>query len=227
MATVVDFDALMNQPLFGWDSLSLLGDVEDFLDFSEANIDWQLRREIRRVQAEHATLRLEDPVTEAQYKAQELESVEYRFTVSLAQRVRYSGLTSLITSIEWSLLVLRDRASFNIPAKPPKVNLAVHLLGVYANAAGHNLQEEVQLLELLIQVRNCVVHSAGRIATYEYASDLRTRLLGFSGIKLSTANFLGEGVEIEAGFLQGVLERAKVWLPALEKAMYEAALLRK
>jgi hypothetical protein len=223
----IDVEALLNQPLFGWDTLSLLGDVEDFLDFSEANIEWQLQRELRRVHAENELVQLDDPSLEAQYKDQQIESVEYRFSVSLTQRVRYSGLTSLITSIEWSLLVLRNLATFKVPDRPERTSEAVHLLSVFAKAANQDLQREIKLLELLVQVRNCIVHSAGRIGTYKHAGDLRAKLVGFVGIKLSTANFLGEGVEIEPGFLQGVLEKAKLWLPSLEKAMYEQGLLRK
>lgn len=219
-------DALLNQPLFGWDTVSLLGDVEDFLDFSEANIEWQRKREMRRVEAEIEAFESGDPLTDALYREQKLEEVEYRFDVSLAQRVRYSGLTSLITSLEWSLLVLRNLALFPITKTPDKANEAVHLLSVLAREAKHDVQSEIELLALLVQVRNCVVHSAGRLATYKYGEELRTRLVGFQGIKVSTANFLGEGVEIEQGFLQGVLERAKVWLPALEKALYDQGSLR-
>ena len=227
MPTSLDLDALLNQPLFGWDTLSLLGDVEDFLDFSEANIDWQRRRELRRVEAESATFNSGDPHTDAQYRDHQLEGVDYRFNVSLSQRVRYSGLTSLITSLEWSLLVLQNLALFDIPKKPDKTNEAVHLVSVFAREAKHDLHAEVELLTLLVQVRNCVVHAAGRIGSYQYSDELRVRLAGFQGIKISTANFLGEGIEIEQGFLQGVLERAKIWLPALEKALYVQGSLRK
>jgi hypothetical protein len=227
MPASFDLDALLNQPLFGWDTLSLLGDVEDFLDFSEANIDWQRKREIRRVEAENATFDAGDPLTDAQYRDQQLESVEYRFNVSLTQRVRYSGLTSLIISLEWSLLVLRNLAIFEIPKKPDKTNASVHLLSVLAREANRNLQAEIELLALLVQVRNCVVHSAGQIGSYEYGEELRTSLTSFQGIRISTANFLGEGIEIEQGFLQEVLEKAKVWLPALEKTLYEQGSLRK
>ncbi len=227
MSPKFDLDALFDQPLFGWDTLSLLGDVEDFLDFSEANIEWQLKRELRRVETDNSTFDTGDPHFDAQYRDQQLENVEYRFKVSLAQRVRYSGLTSLITSLEWSLLVLRNLAIFKVPVKPEGTNEAVHRLTVFATEAKRDLRCEIELLALLVKVRNCIVHAAGRISTYKYAQELRTSLAGFQGIKISTANFLGEGIEIEQGFLQGVLEKAKVWLPALEKALYELGALRK
>jgi hypothetical protein len=222
-----DADAFLNQPIYAWDTLTLLSDIEDFIDFSESNIDWQLKRELRRLKIEHAEVIIDDPHTDAQYKDQQIEAAEYRFNVSLAQRVRYSALTALITSIEWSLLVLRRRAQFSIPDKPDRTNEAVHLVSVFAERAGHDLQDERELLATLVQVRNCIVHSSGRIETYKYAADLRQRLAGFAtGIRLSSVSFLGEGIEIEAGYLQEVLDRAKRWLPALERALYEGGHVR-
>lgn len=227
MPPSLDADAFLNQPIYAWDTLTLLSDIEDFIDFSESNIDWQLKRELRRLKIEHADVIIDDPHTDAQYKGQQIEGAEYRFNVSLAQRVRYSALTALITSVEWSLLVLRRRAQFSIPDKPEKINEAVHLVSVFAERAGHDLQEERELLATLVQVRNCIVHSSGRIETYKYATDLRQQLAAFSGgIRLSRVSFLGEGIEIEAGYLQQVLERAQRWLPALEKTLYEGGHVR-
>jgi DNA primase large subunit len=216
-----DADAFLNQPIYAWDTLTLLGDIEDFIDFSEANIDWQLKRELRRLKAEHEQVIIDDPSDDAQYKDQEIEGTEYRFSVSLAQRVRYSALTALITSIEWSFLVLRKRAQFAIPDRPEKSTEVVHLLSVFASRVKQDLDAERALLTTLVQVRNCIVHSSGRIETYKYAADLRNRLTGFPGIRLSNVSFLGEGIEIESGCLQGVLEQAKQWLPQLEKALYD------
>jgi DNA primase large subunit len=226
MLTAQELQALMNQPHYGWNTLTLLGDVEDFLDFSEASIDSQSRRESRRVAAECDGHEFEDPLDGERYREQRLEGVDYRFKISLTQRVRYSGLTSLITSIEWSLIVLKKRANFAVPKKPKRVNAAVHLLTVFANQAKQDLSAQIELLTLLVQVRNCVVHSAGRIESYEFADELRRSLNGHNGIKLSNINFLGESIEISQGYLQGVLERAKHWLPALEKVMHERGLLQ-
>ena len=218
-----DAEAFLNQPIFAWDTLTLLGDIEDFIDFSEANIDWQLKRELRRLKAEHEKVIIDDPHMDAQYKDQQLEGAEYRFNVSLAQRVRYSALTAIITSLEWSLLVLQRRAQFTIPKKPEKVSEAVHLLAVFSAMVAQDLDAEREVLATLIQVRNCIVHSSGRIESYKYRAELRQRLSGFPGVCLSNASFLGEGIEIESGYLQSVLEQAKQWLPALEKALYEGA----
>ncbi len=149
--------------------------------------------------------------------------------ISLTQRVRYSGLTAVITTIEWSLIVIKGQATFPVPDKPktPKGRSeAVYLLEVFAKRCGQNLATDIKELQTLTQVRNCVVHSAGRIETYEFLNELRQALQGHVGIKLSNSNFLGESIEVAEGYLQSVIERAKTWLPALEKAMRQQGLLR-
>ena len=221
-----DANAFLSQPIDAWDTLTLLNDIEDFIDFSEANIEWQLRRELRRLKAEHAVVIIDDPHMDVQYKAHEVEGIEYRFNVSLAQRVRYSALTALITSMEWSLLMLQRRAEFVIPEKPERTSLIVHLISVFASMAQHDLHREQAQLATLVQVRNCIIHSSGRIETYKYANELRQRLLGFQGICLSNVTYLGEGVEVESGYLQSVLQHARRWLPALEKALYDRKQMR-
>lgn len=229
MLTPEQIKALLNEPIYGWDSLALLGDVEDFLDFSEANIEWQAKRELRATSIECEGMDFEDPLDNARYVEQRIEGVQYRFKVSLTQRVRYSGLTAIITTIEWALIVVKGRASFHIPDKPkmPKGKSdAVYLLEVFADQCGEDMTLAIKELQTLIQARNCVVHSAGRIETYEFANELRASLQGHTGIRLSTSSFLGESIEIADGYLQSFIARAKIWLPALEKVMYENGLLR-
>ena len=36
-----------------------------FIDFSEASVDWQLKRELRKLELEHAEVIIEDPYTDA------------------------------------------------------------------------------------------------------------------------------------------------------------------
>lgn len=151
----------------------------------------------------------------------------YRFDVSLTQRVRYAALTAFITTVEWVLISLRNRAAFSVPTKPDGKNEAVHILESFDRAASLDLSSQTQLLETLVQVRNCIVHAAGLIDSYGHGEDLRQRLAHGAGIRTSNANFLGEGIEIEQRYLQGVIEDSKTWLPNLEKVMHEKGLLRK
>lgn len=225
MTAKLDFDTFLDQTFFGLDTLTMLGDVEDFIEFSESNIGWQKHRELRRAEQECNDAQFDAPHLEAQYRDQTLEGVEYRFEVSLKQRVRYAALSALITTIEWVLLALKKRAAFEFPKKPEKTNEAVHALTVFNEKTAISREHEVQLLESLSQIRNCIVHAAGLLASYKYEPELRQRLVGLSGVAVSNRNFLGDSIEIEAGFLEGVIKDVRVWLPAVEKALSDRGLL--
>lgn len=227
MATKLDLDTFLDQTFFGLDTLTMLGDVEDFIEFSESNIGWQKHRELRRAKQECDDTDLDDPHLAAQYRDQTLEGVEYRFEISLKQRVRYAALIALITTIEWVLLALKRRAAFKFPKKPKKKNEAVHALSVFNERAAISLGQKIDLLETLSQVRNCIVHAAGLLASYQHEPELRQRLGGLSGVKVSNLNFLGDSIEIEAGFLEGVIKDVRGWLPDVEKALSERGLLSK
>lgn len=227
MKTKIDFDTLLDQTFFGLDTLTMLGDVEDFIEFSESNIGWQKHRELRRAEQECNNTEFDEPHLEAQYRDQTLQGVEFRFEVSLTQRVRYAALVALITTIEWVLLALKQRTSFTFPKTPDKKNEAIHVLSVFNEKADLALEREILSLEALIYIRNCIVHAAGLLASYKHETELRQRLASMTGIKVSNINFLGEGIEIETGFLEGAIKEVRVWLPNIEKVISERGFLRK
>jgi len=225
MNTKFDLDTFLDQTFFGIDTLTMLGDVEDFIEFSESNIGWQKNRELRRAEQECDAAHFDDPNSEAQYRDQTLEGVEYRFEISLRQRVRYAALIALITTIEWVLLALKKRAAFEFPKKPEKTNEAVHALSVFNEKAAISLEQQIQLFEALSQIRNCIVHAAGLLASYKHEGELRQRLGALSGVNVSNLNFLGDCINIESGFLEEVIKGVRVWLPNLEKTLLERRLL--
>lgn len=227
MTSKLDLTALLDHTFFGLDTLAMLGDVEDFIEFSEGNIGWQKHRELRRAEKECNDTEFDDPRQEAQYRDQILEGVEYRFDVSLTQRVRYAALIALITTVEWVVLALKKRAAFDFPTKPKKKNEAVHALSVFNRKAALGLEQKILLLETLSQVRNCIVHAAGLLASYQYQPELRQSLIVLPGIKVSNLNFLGDSIDIEAGFLEGIIKDVREWLPNVEKAVSEQRFLRK
>ena len=222
-----DWDTFLNQTFFGLDTQAMLGDVEHFLDFSERNIDWQKRREFRKTEQECNEEAFDDAQTEAQYRSQMLEGVVHRFDVILSQRVRYAALTSLITTIEWVLISLKTRVTFPIPIKSDGKNEAVHILEVFDEEASLGLTNEIDQIETLAQVRNCIVHAAGLLGSYKYANGLRQRLSTNPGIDIANINYLGDAIEIKRGYLQDVIEKINRWLPNIEKEFYEKSLLRK
>jgi len=95
---------------------------------------------------------------------QVFDNIEYRFEISLKQRIRYAALVSLITTIEWVLLSLKKRVLFPFPKKPKEKNEAIYTLEVFNEQAKLNLKQEIILLESLTQIRNCIVHAAGLLA---------------------------------------------------------------
>lgn len=227
MKTKIDFDTLLDQTFFGLDTLTMLGDVEDFIEFSESNIGWQKHRELRRAEQECNSAEFDDPHLEAQYRDQTLQGVEFRFEVSLTQRVRYAALIALITTIEWVLLALKQRASFKFPQKPDKKNEAIHVLSVLNEKVALGLEREILSLEALIYIRNCIVHAAGLLASYKHEEELRQKLTTLPGVKVSNLKFLGDGIEIESGFLESAIRDVRLWLPNLEKSVSEQGFLHK
>lgn len=225
MTTKLDINVLRDLTILGLDTLTMLGDVEDFIEFSESNIGWQKNRELRRAEQEFDDAKFDDPREEAQYQDQTLEGVEFRFEVSLKQRVRYAALTTLITTIEWVLLALKKRTSFTFPDKPAGMSEAVHILSLFNEKAALGLEQKIMFLETLIYIRNCIIHSAGLLASYRHETELRQRLVTLTGVKISDLNFLGDGIEIETGFLEGVIKDVRFWLPNVEKMALERRLL--
>ncbi len=223
----LNLSSLLDQTFFGLDTISMLGDVEDFIEFSESNIGWQKHREIGRAEQECNETEFDDPREEAQYRDQILEGVKFRFEISLTQRVRYAALVALITTIEWVLLALKKRRSFEFPQKPHGRSDAVHILSVFNSRGALGLEQEITTLEALIFVRNCIVHSAGLLSSYKHEDDLRAALTTFSGVKVSDLHFLGDCIEIESGFLEKVILDLKRWLPNLDRVVSERGFLSK
>jgi len=223
----LDLTKFLDQTFFGLDTLSMLSDVEDFIEFSESNIGWQKHRELRRAEQECNDTEFDDPRDEAQYRDQILEGVKFRFEISLTQRVRYAALVALITTIEWVLLTLKKRRAFEFPQKPEGRSDAIHILSVFNSMGTLGLEQEITALETLIFVRNCVVHSAGLLSSYKHEDDLRAALTTFSGITVSDLHFLGDCIEIESGFLEKVVLDLRRWLPNLDRVVSERGLLCK
>ncbi len=183
MTVKIDLDALLDQTFFGLDTLTMLGGVEDFIDFSERNIKCQKYRERQRSEQECNYPDFDDPLLEAQYRYQTLVDVKYRFEIILAQRIRYATLIALIATIEWVMLALKKRAAFKLPKKPGNKSEVVQAVSVFIEYAEITLGQKIDLLEQLCHVRNCIVHTAGLLEPYKHESELRQTLGRLSGVK--------------------------------------------
>ena len=73
MTTPLDIEAFLDRTLFSLDTLVMLRDVEDFIDFSEDNIAWQKRRELRRAERDCDDEHFDDPHFAVQYRDQTIQ----------------------------------------------------------------------------------------------------------------------------------------------------------
>ncbi len=222
----IDLNAFREHTFFAIDSFFLLADIEEFIDFSESNIDSQKNRELHQAESQWEKNLLVERRDATEDYANTIEGIDYRFDVSLTQRVRYAALVSVITTIEWVLLSLKKRTNIEpFPTKPARQTEAVHILDTFNRSGSLCLESKIRSIEPLFNVRNCIVHAAGLLASYRYEKDLRQSLVGCHGITISDINHLGEAVEIESGYLQRLLKDLEWWLPRLERDLRNKSLL--
>ena len=94
-------EGILRAPIYAFDFRFMIGDVKDFLEFSEINIAWQLRRELQAIA--HRTDFDDLP---AGYREHLEETAKHRFGVSLPLRVRYAATLAFATSVEWAARIL-------------------------------------------------------------------------------------------------------------------------
>jgi len=175
-------------------------DILTFLEFSEYNIEWQKRRELRRVEVEMKPISNEGDLSEYHHELD--DGVLFRFDVALPMRVRYAALTFLISTIEWSMKL--RRLSFNVPEKDKGKNETVHLLTQFYSRLQIPSLRQVDQLEFLIWVRNSIMHNSGVLAGYQYEDDIRKRITAYEpDFIISNWHFIGDTVEVR----QGVIEK--------------------
>lgn len=194
------FGELLNTPINALDFRFMIGDIRDFIEFSEQNIEWQYQREVQKIDTQDA----------AGYEIQErdslLESLEHRFKISLALRVRYGALTSFLTSVEWALKSLSKPHNLFKGTKPKNINESIHHLVKLLELAKIDQTPIICDLKNLIVVRNCVVHSAGIVSDYQYKKDLIESLDSLNGIVRREESVIGDHIHIERGALEPYID---------------------
>ncbi|MGE0558942.1 MAG: hypothetical protein AB7O69_11840 [Burkholderiales bacterium] len=221
----LDLEAFLNKPIYCLDVIGLLVDVEDFLELSEENIETQKAHELRLALG---TVILEDDESlQNQFRGHLIENANYRFDVSLSQRVRYAGLTALITTVDWCVLRFQRQLTFTLPETPRKKNTTAHVLSVLNEKACLPYAGEIEDFERLIHVRNCIVHAAGILDSYEHKGSLRDTIDLLDGISLSDENFLGLSVAIDKSALPSRIRKMKNWLPSIDEQCTNLGLLVK
>ena len=218
--TDLGIDHVLDITIDAMDFQFMIGDVKDFLEFSEQNIAWQHRRELHSIALRH------DLKDGPDYRDCLEQGVDHRFQVSLPLRVRYSALLSFITSVEWSVAYLNRVAKDTVPRRKDGLNHTVKVLRELATRVGLSITEEVADYEALVKLRNCIVHAGGIVSSYEYKEDLPAAAARVPGFTLEDLHFFGVQVCIARNALDGPIERMAKLVVELHKQMHVQGLQR-
>lgn len=220
---MADFDLqkFLDTPIEAFDFQFMIGDVKDFLEFSESNIDWQYRREIQAIGHRKD---LDD--FPPGYRDHLEQNAEHRFRVSLPLRLRYGALLAFTTSVEWAVGYLNKCAVSPVPDVRDGTNLTVKTLREFVARTGVDGVTEIDDFEALVQLRNCVAHSAGVVETYRFKNDLPAAVSRLNGVTLANWHFFGDQVCIERGALEPYIDRAAELVVTLHSAMRERGFLK-
>lgn len=219
----IDFDFLMNEPIYAFDFQFMIGDVQDYLDFSENNIECQYQTELQSIR--HCAEAGDFEGFPEDYREHLEVNAEHRFKVSLPLRIRYGALLALTTAVEWSVAYLVQ--SIKIPINEPAgINKTVHALGVINRYVGLKHDESIKDSEALVWLRNCIAHCAGIERDYKYRDNLPKAIKRLKGFSLANWHFLGIHVAIEKNALDKYIEEMKHLVVDLHKAAHEQGFLK-
>lgn len=217
-----DAEEFLNRKHYSLEFRALLGDIEDFLEFSEYNLEWQLRREIK-------TIELQDlSGYPREYRDHLLENAQHRFTVSLPMRLRYAALVALTTTVEWECKFLAERATFRISKAPKQTNETVHRLRRYNEVVSLGSSRLIDDYERIVFVRNAIVHSAGVERDYKHREELKRAISKLKGFSISSWHaWLGPGVTIQRDALKTHIQALAELLPRLWETANQKGLLKR
>lgn len=217
-----DIDRILDMTIDAMDFQFMIGDVKDFLTFSEENIAWQHRREL------HSLALRPDLKEEPEYRDHLEQGADHRFQVSLPLRVRYSVLLSFVTSVEWSVAYLNRslKVPFEPKTKKDGVNETVKILQELSSRADISAPDVIADYEALVRLRNCVAHAGGIVDSYDHKQNLPTSAARIQGVTLESWHFFGPQVCIARGALEGPIERTAELVLSLHKKLREQGLQR-
>ena len=146
---------ILNRPIYALDFQVMIGDVVSFLDFSESNIESQFHLEMQAIPTKVA------PEDRSTGVVEHLEdNAKFRFQVVLPLRLRYAVVIALVTSIEWSVRLLVKQYDVEVPSKPKRESRTIREIRELQAVAGMEGEEDIRITKDLIQIRNCIAHSA-------------------------------------------------------------------
>lgn len=218
--TEFDIKKNLDSPIEAFDFRFMIGDVKDFLEIPESTVEWQYRVELQAI----ARRNLDD--YPHGYREHLEENAAHRFNVSLPLRIRYGALSAFTTSVEWAVGCLNRSAVTPLPKVRDRTNHTVKVMREFVARAAVDPGGVVEDYKALVQIRNCVVHSAGIVADDPYKDELPTAMARISGASLANWSFFGEQVCIERGALEPYIDKTSNFVIALHTAMREKSLLK-
>lgn len=220
--SISDFDLqkFLDTPIDAFDFQFMIGDVRDFLEFSESNIEWQYRRVLQGIAHDKD---LDNPPG---YRDHLEQNAEHRFKVSLPLRVRYGALLAFTTSVEWAVAYLNKCAASPVADDRDGTNLTVKTLREFSARVGIDADVVIDDYEALVQIRNCIAHTAGIVETYRFKEALPSAVAKVNGVTLANWHFFGDQICIEKGALEPHIDRAAELVVSLHSALREKGHLK-
>jgi hypothetical protein len=221
--TTFDVKEFLNTPIDAFDFQFMIGDVKDFLEFSESNLDWQHSHALQTIDR-----RKDFDEFPLEYRDHLEQNAHHRFRVSLPLRIRYGAVLAFATSVEWAVGCLNHRSRNPVP-KPKNgdgTNFTVKLLRVFTARASVDPRGVIDDYEALVQIRNCIVHNAGVIATYQHKQDLPNAVARIKGVSLANWHFFGDQICIERNALERHISLTSALVVELHTKMREKGLLK-
>ncbi len=221
-----EMDRLLNQPIYSWDTSQMLGEVISFLEFSEENLAWQYRRELRKADEESKAAFPPGHEHYHSYRQHLLGNVEYGFDVSLSQRIRYAGLVAFLTTVEWFAKAMKRRLPETVSLPKEVENENINVLQYLNSRISAGFDERIADVRNLVYVRNCVVHAAGFVNEYRHGDALKHAVQQLRGFSIWEENYLGTSIKIERGAVDAYAKEASEWLPKLDQVSTERGILK-
>lgn len=221
MAVEFDLEKFLDTPIDAFDFQFMIGDVKDFLEFSEINIDWQHRRELQAI-----AHRKDFDEFSHEYRDHLEQNADHRFKVSLPLRVRYGALLAFTTSVEWAVGYLNQASLSPVLDDRDGTNLTVKALRQFTTRVAVDSGSVIENYEALVQIRNCIAHSAGVVETYRFKDALPVAVAKISGITVGNWHFFGDQICIERGALEPHIDQTAKLVITLHTAMREQGLLK-
>lgn len=216
-----DTEKFLNTPIYAFDFQFMISDVKDFLEFAENNIDSQYERELQEIVQQKDL----DQFSLDYYEHLE-GGINHRFRVSLPLRIRYGALLAFITSVEWSVKLLSMNALFSIPEKLDNTNHTVMVLREFSTRVQLPAQSTIEEYEALVNIRNCIAHSAGILRTYKFKNTLPDSIARLQGFSLENWHIFGNHVCIERNALNPYIDRMRELVINLHQTMDEKGFMR-